>query len=102
MSTPKAKQASTKVDASLLFASEDVHTLPPVVTSAMPPPLVSTHLAKTATVSGNSNRKKKGKKCQTKASMARLEFLNKKINANVVKDRGNLAITMTENEVRRA
>jgi hypothetical protein len=100
---PKAKQAGggsgTKLDASLLFAAEDVHTLPPVVTSAMPPPIISTHLAKATTASGDGLGKgRRGKKGQTKASMARLEFLNKKVNAEMVRDRGNLGITMTENE----
>eukprot|EP00520_Triparma_pacifica_P000276 CAMPEP_0118660132 /NCGR_PEP_ID=MMETSP0785-20121206/15500_1 /TAXON_ID=91992 /ORGANISM="Bolidomonas pacifica, Strain CCMP 1866" /LENGTH=999 /DNA_ID=CAMNT_0006553319 /DNA_START=29 /DNA_END=3024 /DNA_ORIENTATION=+ len=101
---PKAKHAGVKVDASLLFAAEDVHTLPPVVTSAMPPPIVSTHLAKTTTAVGdhqqhpNATKRRRGKKGQTKASMARLEFLNKKVNADMIRDRGNFGLTMTENE----
>ena len=102
LANPKAKQV-VKVDASLLFAAEDVHTLPPVVTSAMPPPIVSTHLAKTTTAVGNeqhpnATKGRKGKKGKTKASMARLEFLNKKVNADMIRDRGNFGITMTENE----
>ena len=83
-----------KLDPSMLFASEEVQTLPPVVNRSLPEPLVSTTLPGTL-VPHSGKRRPKG---STKASMARMEFLKKKVNAGMTRDRGNMSITMTQGE----
>ncbi|GMH84334.1 hypothetical protein TrVE_jg5934 [Triparma verrucosa] len=91
--SPRPKPGAAMPDPSLLYATEEVPTLPPVM--AVPMPKTSL-IGAGATTSSRRNRTRR-KKGATKASEARIDFLNMKINKGM-HGSGAAALTLNEQE----
>lgn len=101
--SPRPKPPTSSFDASLLYATEEVPTLPPVMAVPLPKTSLVGAGATGGSRRGSSTREslRRRKKGATKASEARIDFLNKKINKGM-HGSGAAALTMVrEREERR-
>ncbi|GMH87091.1 hypothetical protein TL16_g10747 [Triparma laevis f. inornata] len=95
----RPKPPTSSFDASLLYATEEVPTLPPVMAVPLPKTSLVGAGATGGSRRGSSTREslRRRKKGATKASEARINFLNKKINKGM-HGSGAAALTMNEQE----